>query len=286
MSMYTDIAMECVNSTFKKKESLLDYGCKESIVNIVTTKMQREFNKPKGEYYLLDCPNLNMLAPVVYDYIVEQVASYLKYKIKKITNKERVKVLVVCLGNENLVSDSLGAQVFDKLITTKDEKEESNILQAIKTSVFGKTGINTADLTKSMVSISCPDVVILIDSLCSQSVSRIGNSLQISDSGIVAGGAIGKDGKRINANLLRTPTLAMGIPYVVRVETIIGEILGNLTEDRDFEDDKTIYNKIKSLFVTPKEIDLMVDLGAYIIASAINLAVLDLGIDEQRLIKL
>ena len=285
MSLYTDIALECASSTFKKNESLLDYGCSESIINIDNAKKEKEFNKPKGEYYLLDCPNLNSLAPVVYDYIVEQVASYLKYKIKKLTNKDNVNVLVVCLGNENVVSDSLGSEVFNKLITNTKVVGHSQ-LQEIKTSVFGKTGINTAELTKSITSITVPDVVVLIDSLCSKSISRVGSSIQITDSGIVAGGAIGNSGKLINSNFLRCPTLAIGIPYVVRIETILEEILGSLTENKEFEEDKTIYNKIKNLLVTPKEIDAMVNLGSYILAGAINLAVLDLGIEEQRLIKL
>ncbi|MGN1227924.1 MAG: GPR endopeptidase [Christensenellales bacterium] len=285
MSIYTDIAVECVNSKFDDNEKSLEFGCTESVVKIDSSKKQKIYNKPKGEYYLLDCPNLNSLAPVVYDYIIEQVASYLKCKIKSVTNKEKCKVLVVCLGNENVVSDSLGAQVFDKLITSVHKGEGESSLQAIRTSVLGKTGIDTATLTKSVTTLLNPDVVLLIDSLCSLSINRIGTSIQIADSGIVAGGAIGRQGQLINAPFLRCPTLAIGIPFVVRVETIIADVLNQLS-DVQIGDNKTVNAKCKNLLVAPKEIDSMVELGSNLIASAINLAVLDLSVDEQRLIKL
>lgn len=386
MVKYTDIARECVTSNMEAKENKLDFGCFESIVKIDSVKKEKYYGKAKGEYYLLDCPNLHALAPVVYEYIIEQVASYLRYKIKKITNKQNYKVLVVCLGNENIVSDSLGASVFSNLITTPfsdevvNDKRKSfnnakfnerhmrlsqenlnakiskiyaqktgnvfddacsdvrlterdraimeayesgvvfddlpknvhihsfadrnckkryannfnneikmhqsqNILQAVKTSVFGKTGIDTAKLTKGIKDIAEPDVVILIDSLCSSSLNRIGTSIQISDSGLVAGGAIGRQGTLINALYLKCPTLAIGIPFVVRVETIVNEILSTMS-DVGIDDSKTISNKCRNLLVAPKEIDSMVELGAHIVASAINLAVLDFSTNEQRLMKI
>lgn len=386
MINYTDIAKECVTSNMEAKENKLDFGCFESIVKIDSAKKEKYYGKAKGEYYLLDCPNLHSLAPIVYEYIVEQVASYLRYKIRKITNKQNYKILVVCLGNENIVSDSLGASVYSKLITTpfsggvkedegnllksninrcsnlnlnksnlnfetsknliskfayeldngysdvrlterdrkiidayesgvpfndlpknlhldsfmyrnlkkrdvkhfnnvSNERQSQNILQAVKTSVFGKTGIDTAKLTKGIKDIVEPDAVILIDSLCSSSLNRIGTSIQISDSGLVAGGAVGRQGTLINAPYLKCPTLAIGIPFVVRIETIVNEILSTMS-DVDIGDNKTISNRCRNLLVAPKEIDLMVELGAHIIASSINLAVLDFSTSEQRMMKI
>ena len=285
MSIYSDIAVECVNSMFKRKENTLDYGCYESVIKIDSTRKQNEYNKPKGEYYLLDCPNLHKLAPIVYEYIIMQLSSYIKCKIANLLKKPAYKILVCCLGNENLVSDSLGCKVFDKIISSVGENENENTLMSIKTSVYGKTGIKTADFIKSISEISNADLVIVIDALCSSSISRIGTSIQVTDSGIVAGGAMGASGKLINAQFLHKPTIVIGIPFVVRVETIIKEVLSNLS-DNDLEDTKTISAKSHGLIVTPKDIDSMVELGSYIIASAINNAVLDLDINEQRLLKL
>lgn len=285
MSYYTDIAMECVNSLMTKKENQLDFGCREVVVNIDSIKKEKMIGKPKGEYYLIDCPNLNSLAPVVYEYIIEQVSSYLRYKIRKETKKDVNKVLVICLGNENVVSDSLGAKVFEKLITTNTDDVCRNSLQAIKTSVLGSTGIETSTLAKSITATLNPDIVILIDSLCSVSTHRVGNSIQINDCGIIAGGAVGRNGKLINNSLLHCPTLAMGVPFVVRVETIIGDVL-NMMTDLNLEDDLTINNKCADLLVTHKDIDKLVELDSFIIASAINMAVLDLSLKEQRIIKI
>lgn len=418
MSIYTDIAKECASLKMEEKENRLDFGCYQSIVKIDSAKKERIYGKPRGEYYLLDCPNLNALAPIVYEYIIEQVASYLRYKIEKVTNKHTYKALVVCLGNENIVSDSLGASVFSKLITsplsesvsasgknrtplngvdvkqcgkpapkvTKGNQNQQpkpkgnkgtnaenlrnlirfnyagkgknkgkfslnptthyhqqngatqcefgadysgntrlseyertllncyengtsyedlpiskfhstthtngedytccgNTLQAVKTSVFGKTGINTAQLTKGIKNITDPDVVILIDSLCSKSLSRIGSSIQIADAGLVAGGAIGRQGTLINAPFLKCPTLAVGMPFIVRVETIVNEVLSSMS-DVAMEENKTMSAKCKNLLVAPKDIDVMVELGSHLIASAINLAVLDLTTEQQRMIKI
>jgi len=284
MGYYTDIALESVDKTFQKRESALDYGFNEAIINIDTLKKERLYGKPKGEYYLLDCPNLNLLAPVAYEYATMQVASYLQYKIKDLTKKDEYKVLVVCLGNENVVCDSLGSGVFDKLITTIDNSDKAYSLKAVKTNVLAQTGIDSATHTKSIVELVKPDVVILVDSLCSKSIYRIGTSIQITDSGIIAGGAVGLSDRVIDSSFLKCPTIAIGIPYVVRVNTLVGEVLESLSDDES--DTKTINGKFGNLIVTPNDIDALIKLGSNIISGAINMAVLGLDLNEQKMVKI
>lgn len=285
MNNYSDIAMECINSRLERKENKLDFGCFETIIKIDNAKKEKEFGKPRGEYYLLDCPNLHSLAPIVYDYLIEQLSSYLKYKITALTHKEKNKILVVCLGNGNIVSDSLGENVYEELIALRNREAEESSLQIIRTDVFGKTGIDSAEQVKAIVGITKPDAVILIDSLCAQRMSRVGTSIQVSDTGLVAGGALGLRNSTINSQLLKCPTLALGVPFVVKAETVYRDFIYSLCE-AEIEESKAIPSQYQNLLVAPKDIDNMVKLASFIISTAINQAVLNLTPEEQKLMKL
>lgn len=283
MDFYTDLACEKGTGRFDKIADDLDYGCEEIYIDINTLAKCNEYRKPKGKYYLLNCPNLSVLAPIVADYIAKQLADYLKSYIKSGVSKKPMRVMVFGLGNNGLVCDSLGTLTTKKLIIQSYEKSENgNEIITFCPGVSARTGIPTSSLVKSMVINNKPNLVILIDSLCAVSASRLGNSFQISDSGIVAGGAFGTTDEMINSKFLGVPTLVIGTPLVIRCETIIGEVLGKIS-DVDFDIDNNIYS-IGNLIVTPKDIDKLVSMNASIIASAINLAVLDIGLEDQKLI--
>ena len=115
MSFYTDIAYEKCDTKMQKRSENLDYGCVEFLVDINSTFKERRYEKPRGRYYLLNCPNLDLLAPVVYEYIVSRLSNYLKKIFSSKIQSINKKILVVGLGNEHLVSDSLGAKTVNKL---------------------------------------------------------------------------------------------------------------------------------------------------------------------------
>lgn len=290
MKYYSDVASE-FNINFKKSKNFkvnfekeLDYGCKKTIINIDSSAKSIMYAKPKGEYYSLECANLFYLAPVVLDYMAQELSEYLKAKIKKMLNKNSYKALVVCLGNGNMVCDSLGAEVFEKLIISNQSFTE-NTIYAIQPSVFGKTNIQSVEHIEAVCGKIKPDICIIVDALCSLSISRIGNCVQVCDSGILAGGAMNRSNNTIiSKKTLGIPTICIGIPLVVRLENIFNEFVSNLTSEDCF-DDEGIYSKFKNVIVAPKNIDEIVKQSAYLISTALNLAILNLEKDEQELLK-
>lgn len=283
MSFYTDIAYEKCDAKMQKRTDNLDYGCEEFMVDINSTFKERAYEKPRGKYYLLNCPNLDLLAPVVYEYIISRLSNYLKRLFSSTIQTNNKKILVVGLGNEKLVSDSLGAMTVNKLCINCDLNNLQNKLFAFIPGVSSNTGMSSDKLIKCVVKEIRPDLVILVDSLCALSTSRLGNSFQITDNGLKPGGAINEDARVINSKFLGVPTVSIGVPLVVKTETIIGEILSKISEDVDC--DMGIIKNVNNFLVTPKDIDRLVSIDADIIACAITSAVFDVNTWEQKSIK-
>lgn len=282
MSFYTDIAYESCGDNMKKSANL-QYGCEEFIVNINSTIKEKKYGKPRGEYYLLNCPNLDLLAPVVYDYIVNRLANYLKEVINAKVQSQTKNILVVGLGNERLVTDSLGSRTVNKLCVNCDLNNTQNKLYAFSPGVMATTGLPTDKIIKSIVKEIEPDLIILVDSLCAISTARLGSSFQITDNGLKPGGAVNSDAKLINAKFLGKPTISIGSPLVVKTETIVGEVISKISEDIDY--DFGIIKNVNNFLVTPKDIDRLVSIDSDIISSAIVLALYDISVVEQNKLK-
>jgi len=62
------------------------------------------------------------------------------------------------------------------------------------------------------------------------------------------------------------------------------KILESLSDDES--DTKTINGKFGNLIVTPNDIDALIKLGSNIISGAINMAVLGLDLNEQKMVKI
>ena len=281
MGLFTDLACEKCTDKLAKHNDKLKYGCKEVVVNINSTRKQQKYGLNRGNYYFLECPNLNLLSPIVSDYMITLVASYLKTTIgKKINFNKPNTILVVGLGNQNLVCDSLGARVTSKLIVGQAVECGHKILSFCP-NVFGQTGIDSARLIKSVTASVRPDLVILVDSLCALSTARLGVSIQICDLGLIAGGGGGEGKTLIDSKYLGVKTITIGVPLVVKTETIVSDVLKTLSEQSELHNQSIIKN-INNFLVTPKDIDSLVRLNAEIIASSINLAVLGVDIEMQK----
>ena len=96
-------------------------------------------------------------------------------------------------------------------------------------------------------------MVIAVDALAAKEVSRLGCTVQISNTGINPGSGVGNRRKGINEKNIGIPVIAVGIPTVVDLMTLI-------------------YDKSESMIVTPREIDLLIERGAKLIGMAINCA--------------
>ena len=106
---------------------------------------------------------------VVSDYLIAELKDYVG---------NNSKILIVGLGNRQSTPDALGPKTLDKILVTRHlfsfgevEGGYSNV-SIFEPNVYGSTGINSVDLIKKVVELVAPDVVIVVDSLCTSSIER------------------------------------------------------------------------------------------------------------------
>lgn len=222
------------------------------------------YNKDKGRYISIDFDNLvdEPIRKKISSLLVESLRAL--YRIKK-----KDKVLIVGLGNQKIIADSLGPNVADKIVVTNHlfKLFPNNMAKDLKRvcvftpKVMGQTGLESADLIVAVTNLFKPNVIIVIDALASSSITRINKVIQLSDTGIAPGSGVGNHRKEINEKTLNTKVIAIGVATVVEATQIIKEL------------DKKIQipdNQSYSLVLTPKEIDEDVEHLSTIIADSIN----------------
>lgn len=117
--------------------------------------------------------------------------------------------------------------------------------------MLGDTGIESAELVKGVVSAVKPSCVIAVDALAASSADRLGTTVQFSDSGISPGSGVGNHRYEISEKTMGVPVISIGIPTVVSTA-----LLGS--------------DSPASMFVTPREIDRIIEQGAKLIGMSIN----------------
>lgn len=275
MNLRTDLALEAREMYVSKNNDSSGIDIKTStkneilITNVEISKKEvsEKIKKPVGKYITLESVHFKQISP---DF--SKKASYiLKEEIENLINKQVFSnVLIVGLGNRNITSDSLGPKVISKIMVTRHIKEympqhiDDDIIpvSAISPGVLGITGIETNDIIQGVSKRLNPDLIIVIDALASTSSKRICSTLQITDTGINPGSGVGNNRKEISQNTLGVPVIAIGVPTVVDLMSIACEMCGkkaDLKEGNDF-------------FVTPKEIDKLMENISVIIANGINLS--------------
>lgn len=83
------------------------------------------------------------------------------------------------------------------------------------------TGMQSAEIIGGVANKIKPCAVIVIDSLATSSVKRLGRSFQISTTGISPGSGVGLDKERIDKSTLGVPTLSIGVPMMLALKTAI-----------------------------------------------------------------
>ena len=152
------------------------------------------------------------------------------------------------LGNSDIECDRLGKEVFDRIEISPLNK--NNKLFKFCPNIFFLTGINAIDLTKMLVDKFDIDLVILIDSLTTSNISRLGTSFQITTAGLTPGSGVHRFGKKISQNELGIKTLSIGVPFMINSNT--------------FDKGK------KEVLLCPKDISSNVAIAGEIIASSIK----------------
>lgn len=269
-----------------------------SRVKITNQNGEKAIGKPIGNYITIDVKGLKLAT----DEDIQKTAETLTNELKKIidihTDKQG-EVLVVGLGNIYVTPDSLGPKVINEIDVTRHIQkylpqyldEGTRVVSAISPGVLGTTGIETVEILKGIVENIHPKLLIVIDALASRSIERISSTIQISDTGIVPGAGVGNTRQEISQDSLGIPVVALGIPTVVELATLVSdgidifidrlqekaesnEYLNKLKQDDKYEEVKEALNVGEyNMIVTPKEIDDLIENMKDIVARGINFAV-------------
>ncbi|MCI9518653.1 MAG: GPR endopeptidase [Clostridia bacterium] len=257
-SARTDMAVEFVG---RKPRGRLCGKVRKTQV-IVDEKLSEKLRRPKGTYVTVESPAALSADRAEYKPIIREIASTLKS-----LTADCKSFLAVGVGNPLLTADALGSRTVALLkvnrgFNSADEKE----LSAFSPGVSGVTGIESFDFADSIAGLVKPDCVLIIDSLASAAVSRLGSAFQICDSGLVPGSGVGGGKRALNAETLKVKkVVSVGVPLVVHAETIIRDAIG---ERSDYE----INESVRNLVVTPKDVDIVMGECAHIIAESINMS--------------
>ena len=275
---------------------------KTVVVRVQTDEGARILGKRKGLYVTIETENLKNSQKQAKDEVATTLGRHIRSMLAELGVTEDQEVLVAGLGNWKATPDAVGPSVVGKLLVTRHlrnfvppEKQGSlRPVSALSPGVLGITGIETAEILSSVVERTQPAAVIVIDALASRSVSRIGSSVQIGNTGIHPGSGVGNRRNGIDRESLGVPVLAIGVPTVVDAVTIISDAVDLLSPQESIGGDhgvsdmrktslaKALGPQIGSMVVTPKEIDVIVEVASTVVAGGLNTA-LHPGLSEEEI---
>lgn len=246
-------------------EKSLKHGIKKSSVNVTDEKQSKKIGKKIGSYvsFLLSDEQFKNR-----DYLIKVISESIIEFLRNNGFKEKGTVLVTGLGNDNFAADSLGIKTAEKIKVSKDKSIyvfKSGIrLIALAPNVSANTGIDSFEITKSVIDRIKPSVVIAVDSLAASSFKKVGKVFQLTDAGIRPGSGVGRGTNMFDKEGLGIPVIAVGVPLVVTVYNIVRHFVSGA----DISDSER--RELETLCVTPKNIETLIDYSSQIISGAIN----------------
>ncbi len=231
----------------------------------------RELGKPVGKYVTLEIPEFAHDSE-----LLDGRLTALCDALRDLLPDCGGAVLVAGLGNESITPDALGPKTARGIFATRHiEKRTAASLgfpdlrsvSAVTFGVLGQTGLETAEALRGLVETIQPSAVITVDALAARSLSRLGNTVQLTDTGITPGSGVGNSRARIDRETLGVPVIAVGVPTVVDAVTLIRDFTG---------DEKNLHKEAEKeatqMMVTPREIDTLIRRASRFLSLAINCA--------------
>ncbi len=254
--------------------------------------------KPIGTYVTIESPPLKINDPYVKDEIITAMGKSMNVLLN---NRLQPKdtVLLVGLGNWRATADALGPKFIEYSPITRHYiqyapealVEGMRPVSGIAPGVLGITGLETYEVIKGVVDSIKPAVLVVVDALAAQNVDRIGNTIQMSNTGIQPGGGVGNARHALTEEELGIPVIAIGCPTIVNAAVIAQQAIQNFCSSTNTVfNEMTATNSIKetlsfyggSLAVTPKEVDEIIENSARIISMGVATALFP-GISREQL---
>ncbi|MBO4997979.1 MAG: GPR endopeptidase [Lachnospira sp.] len=295
-SCHTDLAVE-MKEEVERKQKLTGievitknhryHGIKETRIEITDSRGEAALGKPCGHYITLEMGKgskrgvKNKLSQIV----SEVLNDYLK---------DAKHILFVGLGNRQVTPDALGPEVMEQLTVTRhlkkfglETQQDVKMLSALAPGVMAQTGMETVEAVRGVVREIHPDAIIVVDALAARSSERLNRTIQLCDTGICPGAGVGNNRQEMNEETLGVKVIAVGVPTVIAVPTIICDameqmlsLLGAKNADKQLEEldeeeqfqlaSELVEPYFTDMFVTPKNIDEEIQLMSECIAQGIN----------------
>lgn len=263
-------------------------------VTILNAQGSRIMQKPEGTYVTIHSQELALNHRGVQQQLTQLLVKYLQPFVQLPSLEDNV--LVVGLGNWKSTPDSLGPRTISHLMATRHlhGNVPEAILEGVRPvttiapGVLGMTGIESADIVRGIVDRIAPKLIVVIDALAAGDVSRIGATIQISNTGISPGAGIGNQRTGIHERNMGVPVVSIGIPTVVKARVIAHNVLEEfwnqllkrpqLRELLQLLPQPAMHNMMQTalqschqnLEVTPKEIDDLIHNCSVILSGAIT----------------
>ena len=261
--IHADKGLKGIEHTVKKAD-----GVTVTEIKITDKDGETALRRKKGRYITVEIPQFSRNTRH-FESGTKAVARGIKSLLP-----ENGTILIAGLGNENITPDALGPRCASLVFSTRHISKEIQksigfdslrSVARITPGVLGQNGIETGEIIAGIVKEISPAALITVDALASRRLSRLGCTVQICNTGITPGSGVGNSRAEISETTMGVPVIAVGVPTVVDATTLAYDLTGASVKP---EDEKESEN----MMVTPREIDLIIDRSAKLIATAINSA--------------
>lgn len=268
MNIRTDLALESFDGGLPPGVRCEKRGEVFSVTEIIISddSCLEALGKGRGRYITLEAGSLSRFSDD-YELMAEELAGELARLVPE------GDILVAGLGNNDITPDALGPQTAARVLATRHlrdelgEDDEAAFLASLRrVSVFaggvlGQTGIETAEVVGALAKQLRPAGVIAVDALACSDISRLGTTIQLTDSGISPGSGVSNARSELTFRSLGIPVIAVGVPTVVDMHTIVRSLTS-----------ADIPENTPNMIVTPRDIDRLAERASQLIAFGINLA--------------
>ena len=236
-------------------------------IEITSHEGEESIGRPMGSYDTLTTERMDALDASDIEDASNEIATEL-CRIFERTSIIPSKILVVGLGNCDLTPDSVGPRTANLVNATMHlKKSDADFFESLECAelavltpgVMAKTGIESTDTVSAICDVTEPDAVIAIDSIASRSPTRLGTTIQISNTGIFPGSGIGHKQKALSERNLGIPVIAIGVPTVINAAAFCDTCSSDTSSTSE-------------MFVSPRDIDAIVNVSSKIISQGINQA--------------
>lgn len=257
-------------------------GFTVSRVRVLDKEGEKALGKPIGSYTTVELQGISRRDADSFPKAIKAVAN----ELSELLPEGDGSVLVVGLGNEGITPDAVGKSTVEHIMVTRHLVEKfpsvfghMRRVSAVTPGVLGMTGVESGEIIRGIAERIAPEFIIVIDALASMRLGRLCKTVQITDTGIVPGSGVGNARAAITKETMGVPVIAVGVPTVVNIATIVE----SFAEDSGIKiPSEALSEYSEKLLVTPKDIDVHIaDMGR-ILGYAINSAVQrEISIEEM-----